>query len=280
MKITSALLSLSLLLFSCSHNNETEALFLKADSLMDEYPDSVLQLLNIQPEEIEDFSDKECARYALLLARATDKCKLSLLPCDSLLNVALEYYDDDEKIYLNSPICPFNELVDRLNMKLCDNIGLNKHFNYNWFKSVNNSVESCCKMTKPIKYDGEYWSLIGGQAHVFIADTVNAFYSCYMAFNPSDLLSNNHDARYKTIENKKYYGPVDEYIKCIYDKNMEIPDFDYDSKDIKSSCVSFPSPKLVKELNLSFNFLTSSWNNENGKIIIWKHNFIVSKIIT
>lgn len=50
MKITSALLSLSLLLFSCSHNNETEALFLKADSLMDEYPDSVLQLLNIQPE--------------------------------------------------------------------------------------------------------------------------------------------------------------------------------------------------------------------------------------
>ena len=64
---------------------------------MDEYPDSVLQLLNIQPKEIEDFSDKECARYALLLARATDKCKQSLLPCDSLLNVALEYYDDDEK---------------------------------------------------------------------------------------------------------------------------------------------------------------------------------------
>ena len=25
---------------------------------MDEYPDSVLQLLNIQPKEIEDFSDK------------------------------------------------------------------------------------------------------------------------------------------------------------------------------------------------------------------------------
>ena len=97
MKITSALLSLSLLLFSCSHNNETEALFLKADSLMDEYPDSVLQLLNIQPEEIEDFSDKECARYALLLARATDKCEQSLLPCDSLLNIALEYYDDEEK---------------------------------------------------------------------------------------------------------------------------------------------------------------------------------------
>ena len=83
------MLSLSLLLFSCTHNNETEALYLKAESLMDQYPDSVLQILNIQPEEIEDFSDKECARYALLLARATDKCEQSLLPCDSLLNIAL-----------------------------------------------------------------------------------------------------------------------------------------------------------------------------------------------
>lgn len=187
-------------------------------------------------------------------------------------NYKYRHYDDEEKIYLNSPICPFNELVDRLNMKLCVNIGINKHFNYNWFKSVSNSIESCSKMTKPIKYNGEYWSLIGGQAHIFIADTVNAFYSCYMAFNPSKLLSNNRDARYKTIENKKYYGPIDEYIKCIDDKNIEIPDFDYDSKDIKSCCVSFPSPKIIKELNLKFNFLTSSWDNASGKVIICDAN--------
>ena len=64
---------------------------------MEEYPDSALRSLDLSPEEIEGLSDKECARYALLLARATDKCKLSLLPCDSLLNVALDYYDDDEK---------------------------------------------------------------------------------------------------------------------------------------------------------------------------------------
>ena len=64
---------------------------------MEEHPDSVLRLLDLPPEEIEELSDNECARYALLLARATDKCKQSLLPCDSLLNVALEYYDDDEK---------------------------------------------------------------------------------------------------------------------------------------------------------------------------------------
>ena len=97
LKITTALFTVLLLLFSCSHKSETEALFSHADTLMEEYPDSALRSLDLSPEEIEGLSDKECARYALLLARATDKCKLSLLPCDSLLNVALDYYDDDEK---------------------------------------------------------------------------------------------------------------------------------------------------------------------------------------
>ncbi|MBD9094095.1 MAG: hypothetical protein EGQ20_16440 [Bacteroides oleiciplenus] len=97
LKITTALLTVLLLLSSCSHNSETGTLFSHADAIMEEYPDSALRLLDLPPEEIEELSDKECARYALLLARATDKCKLSLLPCDSLLNMALEYYDDDEK---------------------------------------------------------------------------------------------------------------------------------------------------------------------------------------
>ncbi|WP_303207809.1 hypothetical protein [Bacteroides oleiciplenus] len=97
LKITTALLTVLLLLSSCSHKSETGTLFSHADALMEEYPDSPLRLLDLPPEEIEELSDKECARYALLLARATDKCKLSLLPCDSLLNVAFKYYDDDEK---------------------------------------------------------------------------------------------------------------------------------------------------------------------------------------
>ncbi|WP_303207807.1 hypothetical protein [Bacteroides oleiciplenus] len=97
LKITTALLTVLLLLSSCSHKSETGTLFSHADAIMEEYPDSALRILNLPPEEIEELSDKECARYALLLARATDKCKLSLLPCDSLLDVALHYYDNDEK---------------------------------------------------------------------------------------------------------------------------------------------------------------------------------------
>ena len=97
LKITTALLTVLLLLSSCSHKSDTGTLFSHADAIMEEYPDSALRLLDLPPEEIEELSDKECARYALLLARATDKCKLSLFDCDSLLNVALRNYDDDEK---------------------------------------------------------------------------------------------------------------------------------------------------------------------------------------
>ena len=44
-----------------------------------------------------ELTRRESARYALLLAQATDKCEKPLLPCDSLLDVALDYYDDDER---------------------------------------------------------------------------------------------------------------------------------------------------------------------------------------
>lgn len=97
MKTTIALLIILLAASACSHHKESETLFLHADSLMEEHPDSALRLLTLLPEEIKEFSNKECARYALLLARATDKSQQSLLPCDSLLEVALDYYDDDKK---------------------------------------------------------------------------------------------------------------------------------------------------------------------------------------
>ena len=64
--------------------------------IADSNPDSALRLLEALPATIE-LTRRESARYALLLAQATDKCEKPLLPCDSLLDVALDYYDDDER---------------------------------------------------------------------------------------------------------------------------------------------------------------------------------------
>lgn len=94
---THLLLSLSIILLcACSPNRQTERLFLQADSLMEAQPDSALRLLQTLPTS-QELSTRETARYALLLARATDKCEMSLLPCDSLLNIALNYHDGNEK---------------------------------------------------------------------------------------------------------------------------------------------------------------------------------------
>lgn len=94
---TVVLLISILLLAACSTpNKEVESTFVQADSLMELHPDSALHLLKALPT-LQKLSRNESARYALLLARATDKCAQPLLPCDSLLDIALDYYDDDDR---------------------------------------------------------------------------------------------------------------------------------------------------------------------------------------
>lgn len=175
---------------------------------------------------------------------------------------------DEEQIYLTSPVSPYNELIDKLNNKICETIELYKNNNYRWFKSKKDSIDNCCKMIKPIIYDNTSWSLIGGEVHLFVANLINVSYSCYMAFNPQEKLTGNENSRYLTIENKTYYGDVSNYSSEKYSKNMNIPNFETNSSDIKETNMAFPSPNLVKYLNLKYNFRTSSWDDIDGNQII------------
>lgn len=87
---------LAVCLFSCVPKHTPNLLLQRVDSILDEKPDSALLMLkNISsPEEM---PEADRARYALLMAAAADKNILPLLPYDSLLNFALDYYDEDEK---------------------------------------------------------------------------------------------------------------------------------------------------------------------------------------
>ena len=175
---------------------------------------------------------------------------------------------DEEKIYLSSPVSPYNELIDKLNDKLCERIELYKNNDYKWWKNSKISIDNCSKMIKPIQCENVNWSLIGGEVHLFIVDFINVSYSCYMAINPSEDLIGDVDSRYLTIENNRYYGNISDYINQDCSKNMLIPNFESDSLDIKNSNLSLPPPKLVKLLNLNYNFKRSSWDDNNGNVII------------
>ena len=86
---------LAVCLFACNHHSSNPMLQ-QVDSLLEMKPDSALTILkNISV--LEDLPEVDKAYYALLLAEATDKNKLPLLPCDSLLNFALDYYGDDDR---------------------------------------------------------------------------------------------------------------------------------------------------------------------------------------
>lgn len=87
---------LLVILGSCSPKQGTNPVLLQVDSLLEEHLDSALTLLKSFPDPLQ-LSEADYAHYALLMTVATDKQEQSLIPCDSLINFALDYYDEDEK---------------------------------------------------------------------------------------------------------------------------------------------------------------------------------------
>lgn len=79
-------------LFSCKQSSPRIKLLVHADSLLELAPDTALSYL--RSLSLENFSKEEKAYYGLLLTSAMDKNYLSLLPCDSLVDAALDYYDE------------------------------------------------------------------------------------------------------------------------------------------------------------------------------------------
>jgi tetratricopeptide (TPR) repeat protein len=92
MKVRTAILWLALLLGFCSCTDKqglTDTLH-RAEALMNEYPDSALQLLRALP--VADMHQPgNCARYALLYSQALDKNYIDETN-DSLINIAVDYY--------------------------------------------------------------------------------------------------------------------------------------------------------------------------------------------
>lgn len=85
------------LLCACEQREATDLLS-KVEGCMEEYPDSALLLLNQLPQP-ETLHGKQCADYALLLTQARDKNYLDSLQSDSLIKLAVDYYQDsDDKV--------------------------------------------------------------------------------------------------------------------------------------------------------------------------------------
>ncbi len=93
--ITSVVIIIAISLFGCSESSKVNDIFSKAEQLMDTYPDSALLLL--QDVESRNLVTKEGkARHALLLSQAYDKNYIDLTN-DSLINIAVEYYNGKRK---------------------------------------------------------------------------------------------------------------------------------------------------------------------------------------
>ncbi len=80
-----------LIILSGCNNSAISPLLVEVDSLLSISPEKALQKLkNVDMSKFH--SNYEKAYYGLLLVQATDKNYLSLLPCDSLIDVCTEYF--------------------------------------------------------------------------------------------------------------------------------------------------------------------------------------------
>ena len=86
---------LAVCLFGCNRHS-SNPLSHQVASLLEVRPDSALTVLK-NLSAVEEMPEVDRAYYTLLLAEATDKNALPLLPCDSLLDFALDYYEDGDK---------------------------------------------------------------------------------------------------------------------------------------------------------------------------------------
>lgn len=76
---------------SCTQCHQPYALLVQANSVMEEYPDSALHILeSIEPQQLGTQTDQ--AYYALLLTQARDKNYI-VQTDDSLIRIAIQYYD-------------------------------------------------------------------------------------------------------------------------------------------------------------------------------------------
>ena len=84
------------LCLSCTSRRAEHPVLQRAAALMETHPDSAFSLLKPVASSA-DMALEDKADYALLLAEAADKSGYSLLPCDSLLNIALHVCGEDTR---------------------------------------------------------------------------------------------------------------------------------------------------------------------------------------
>lgn len=100
---------------SCSPASKAPAAVLRyADSLMESHPDSVLDYLCSL--DVTGLREADQAYYGLLLTQATDKNYLPLLSCDSMIDVALDYYDEGDGINRARALLYKGRILQSMNM--------------------------------------------------------------------------------------------------------------------------------------------------------------------
>lgn len=239
-------------------------------------------------ERLKKFSDSKL-RKCLMIAQ--DRFFGSLM-CNYYTKEFISYYDDkilgispykainfdEEELEIKTPISLFNEDADNLSNKIISRLELYGKRDKKWYNNKYLSIKNIQKLCQPFKYKGNNWRLLSADIHVYFHDKdkellYTELYDFSISVDSTRILDGTDDSRNLTIETERYNKNVKDYVsETNCDKVMNIPQVLYNSYDFKETHLSFPPSAILKELNLKYNSLLSTWKKGRDDVIICDNN--------
>ncbi len=196
-------------------------------------------------------------------------------------SIGYEVYDPieyGEELYINSPIPIYNNFVEKLGDVIVNRIQLPVDKDIKWVKDVGLSKSNLISFFKPIEKKKEKWVMIAGRVCLQEKDSEKLkwkdTYNLWCCTSEDEVISNDGNARYLTIELNEYKGNLQDYSKSVEKSWLckRINDIVYNFEILDNTSLVLPPVDIINFFNLKINLSDMSWSTPSGEKIILCNN--------
>ncbi|MCR5146994.1 MAG: hypothetical protein K6B70_06605 [Clostridia bacterium] len=216
---------------------------------------------------------------------------LGSLMCNYFTNEISVYNDDktfgykvfepidlnEEEYRICSPVSVYCEKIDELNNEIIKRLDLYGERDDTWYRNKDISIENIKKLLLPVISEKEDWTLISADIHRFVTDKDNNHlytetYDYNIGIDSDRSIVRDKNPKELTINNNEFIGNINNYKTHDYKNSVRIRNIEYNSQDFKETYLNLPPTIILSELNLHYNRMYSTWENDAGETIIYCDN--------
>lgn len=216
---------------------------------------------------------------------------LGSLMCNYFTNEISVYNDDrtfgynvfepidlnEEEYRICSPVSIYCEKIDELNNEIVKRLDLYGKRDDTWYRDKDVSIGNIKKLMIPVINEKGEWTLISADIHRFVTDKDNGHlytetYDYNIGIDSERSIASDRNPKELTINNNEYIGNIKSYKTHDYKRTMKIRNIEYNSQDFKETYLNLPPTIILSELNLHYNRMYSTWDNDVGEAIVYCDN--------